>query len=58
MTAKSETTMLMVDNETGVKAMVDAIEREPGRAAVPCWPWAPLVQLLRVLPPQLAAKFA
>ena len=35
MTAKAETTMLMVDNETGVKAMVDAIEREtgPGRRA-------------------------
>ena len=25
----------MVDNETGVKALVGAIEREPGRAAVP-----------------------
>ena len=35
MTAKAETTTLMVDNETGTKAMVDAIEREPGRAAVP-----------------------
>ena len=35
MTAKAETTMLMVDNETGTKAMVDAIEtREgPGRRA-------------------------
>ena len=43
MTAKAETTTLMVDNETGTKAMVDAIEREPGRAAVPSWPWAPLV---------------
>ena len=30
MTAKSETTMLMVDNETGVKAMVDAIETGEG----------------------------
>src|SRR4051812_13227824 len=58
MTAKSETTSLMVDNRTGTKAMVDAIEREPGRAAVPTWPWAPLVQVLRLLPPQLAAKFA
>jgi len=58
MTAKAETTQLMVDNETGTRAMVDAIEREPGRAAVPTWPWAPLVQLLRVLPPALAAKFA
>ncbi|WP_188112966.1 SDR family oxidoreductase [Mycobacterium simiae] len=58
MTAQSATTMLMVDNETGVKALVDAIERERGRAAVPRWPWAPLVQLLRVLPPQLAKRFA
>lgn len=58
MTAKSNSTMLMVDNETGVKALVDAIEREPGRAAVPWWPWAPLVQLMRVLPPPLAKRFA
>jgi short-subunit dehydrogenase len=58
MTAKAETTSRMVDNSTGAKAMVDAIEREPGRAAVPGWPWAPLVQVLRLLPPQVAAKFA
>ena len=45
MTAKSGSTLLMVDNETGVKAMVDVMERESGRAAVPWWPWAPLVQL-------------
>ena len=58
MTAKDDTTSMMVDNETGTKAMVDAIEREPGRAAVPTWPWAPLVQVLRLLPPQIAARFA
>jgi hypothetical protein len=58
MTASAETTTLMVDNETGTEAMVDAIEREPGRSAVPKWPWAPLVQVLRLLPPELAAKFA
>jgi short-subunit dehydrogenase len=58
MTEKSGSTMLMVDNETGVKALVDAIEREPGRAAVPRWPWAPLVQVMRVLPPRLAKRFA
>jgi short-subunit dehydrogenase len=57
MTAKSATTMLMVDNETGTEAMVNAIEREPGRAAVPWWPWAPLVQVLKVLPPRLAGRF-
>jgi hypothetical protein len=25
---------------------------------VPTWPWAPLVQVLRLLPPELAARFA
>ncbi|OBI50700.1 short chain dehydrogenase [Mycobacterium kyorinense] len=58
MTAKSASTMLMVDNETGVNAMVAAIERESGRAVVPAWPWVPLVQLLRVLPPRLTKRFA
>lgn len=58
MTAKSNSTMLMVDNETGVRALVAAMEREPGRAAVPWWPWAPLVQLMRVLPPRLTKMFA
>ena len=58
MTAKSNSTTLMVDNATGVNALVAAIEREPGRAAVPRWPWAPLVQLMRVLPPQLMKPFA
>jgi short-subunit dehydrogenase len=58
MTAKSASTMLMVDNETGTKAMVNAIEKETGRAAVPFWPWAPLVQLMRVLPPRLTKPFA
>jgi short-subunit dehydrogenase len=57
MTAKTATTMLMVDNETGTEAMVNAIEREPRRAAVPWWPWAPLVQVLKVLPPRLAGRF-
>ncbi len=58
MTARSTSTLFMVDNATGVKALVDAIEREPGRAAVPWWPWAPLVQLMRMLPPPLTKFFA
>jgi short-subunit dehydrogenase len=58
MTAQAEATSMMVDNETGTTAMVDAIEREPGRAAVPRWPWAPLVVVLRLLPPEIAARFA
>ncbi len=58
MTAKSNSTMFMVDNESGVKSLVDAIEREPGRAAVPWWPWVPLVQVMRVLPARLGKWFA
>ena len=58
MTAKSASTMFMVDNETGVKALVEAIEREPGRAVVPRWPWGPLVQLMRVLPTPFMNRFA
>jgi short-subunit dehydrogenase len=58
MTAKSATTQLMVDTETGVRAMVAAIERETGRAVVPGWPWIPLVALLRVLPPRLTKPFS
>jgi short-subunit dehydrogenase len=58
MTAKSNSTMLMVDNETGVRQMVKAIERETGRAIVPAWPWAPLVTLLKLLPPRFTKPFA
>ncbi len=58
MTAKSNSTMLMVDNETGVRQMVAAIEREAGRAIVPGWPWIPLVALLKLLPPRFTKPFA
>jgi short-subunit dehydrogenase len=58
MTAKSESTLLMVDNETGVRAMVGAIERERGRAVVPAWPWMPLVELMKVVPTRFAKIFA
>ena len=58
MTAKTAKTMLMVDNETGVAKMVDAIEKEKGRAIVPGWPWIPLVAMLKALPPRLTKAFA
>ncbi|MDY6996044.1 MAG: SDR family oxidoreductase [Actinomycetota bacterium] len=58
MTAKSNSTMLMVDNETGVKAMVEAIEKEKGRAVVPAWPWWPLVEVMKLLPPRFTKRFA
>ncbi len=58
MTAKSNSTMLMVDNQTGVRKIVDAIERERGRAIVPGWPWIPLVVMLKALPPRFTKPFA
>jgi short-subunit dehydrogenase len=58
MTAKSNSTLLMVDNETGVKAMVDAIEKEKARAVVPGWPWWPLVEVMKLLPPRFTKRFA
>ncbi len=58
MTARSNSTMLMVDNKTGVDQMVKAIERETGRAIVPGWPWVPLVTLLKLLPPRFTKPFA
>ena len=39
-----------VDLDTGVDALVAAVEREPVRAFVPGWPWAAIARLLRVLP--------
>ncbi|ANI41788.1 SDR family oxidoreductase [Mycolicibacterium vaccae] len=58
MTAKANKTLLMVDNETGVKAMVEAIEKEKGRAVVPGWPWWPLVEVMKIMPPRFAKYFA
>jgi short-subunit dehydrogenase len=45
-----------VDLDTGVDALVAAIEREPVRAYVPEWPWRPIAALLRVLPLRVMAK--
>ena len=58
MTAQSASTMLMVDNQTGVAKMVGVIEKERGRAIVPGWPWIPLVALFRALPPRFTKRFA
>lgn len=58
MTAQSQSTLLMVDNDTGVKAMVEAIERERRRAVVPGWPWAPVVALMKLTPTRFARLFA
>lgn len=43
-------TSLMTDTDSGVDALVKAIEAEPKRAEVPAWPWVPLGFALRHLP--------
>ena len=45
-----------VDLETGVKALVKAIESEVRRAYVPWWPWTPLSYVLKALPFGLFAR--
>lgn len=47
---KVEKAPFIVDTETGCKALVAAIEREPAKAFVPSWPWRPLGLAMRVLP--------
>lgn len=48
----------LVDTDTGVKALVAAIEREPVKAHVPRWPWAPLSVAMRALPASVVAKLS
>jgi short-subunit dehydrogenase len=49
--------MFTVDLDTGVDALVDAIEREPVRAFVPPWPWRALGAVMRVAPLPVVRRF-
>lgn len=53
---KVEKAPFMVDTETGCRALVAAIEKEPAKAYVPSWPWAPLGFAMRVLPLSLVRR--
>ena len=44
------TTTMMTDYDTGVAAMVEAIDSERERVVVPTWPWAVVDKALRFLP--------
>jgi len=46
----AQSTPLMASTEKGVKAMVDAIEKEKARACVPALPWAPMSVVMRHAP--------
>lgn len=48
----------IVDAQTGCRAMVKAIEREPATAFVPAWPWTLFGWLMRKLPLATVARMA
>jgi short-subunit dehydrogenase len=54
---RTDSTVFMVDSASGVRALVEAIERERGWSVVPWWPWAPIVRVLPVVPPWLIKRF-
>jgi len=50
MSGTSAKTPLMASTEKGVRAMVDAIEKEKKSALVPAWPWVPLGFVIKRVP--------
>ncbi|WP_322921497.1 SDR family oxidoreductase [Nocardioides renjunii] len=50
MSGMSARTPLMTSTEKGVRAMVEAIEKEKRTARVPAWPWAPLGFVVKHVP--------
>ncbi len=47
---------MMISLDQGVAELVKAIEREPGEAVVPAWPWAPVSALLRYAPLEITRR--
>ena len=46
-----------VDLDTGVRALVEAVEKEPVRAFVPAWPWRAIGTFLRFAPLRAIRRF-
>ncbi len=46
----TQETRMMVDTETGCRALVAKIEAEVVDAAVPSWPWAPIGKVMKYAP--------
>lgn len=51
-----EKTPFIMDTDKGCALLVRAMEREPAKAYVPAWPWAPAGAVMRHLPLALVAK--
>lgn len=58
MNEKVKKVPMIVDTETGCRALAAAIEKEPSRAYVPAWPWLPVSWAMRVLPLSVVSKMA
>ena len=58
MSGTATRTPLMASTEKGVRAMVDAIEKEKKAARVPAWPWAPLGLVVQRVPVGLLRRMA
>ena len=56
MSATSSSTPLVASTEKGVRAMVEAIEKEKPGARVPAWPWVPIGFALEHLPLPVARR--
>ncbi len=54
----SQQTRFMVDTQTGVRAMVQAIEKRKAKAYVPAWPWVPIGIAMRSMPLSIVRKLA
>jgi short-subunit dehydrogenase len=53
---KVQNTPFIVDEETGCKALVGAIEKEKIEAYVPGWPWAPIGFFMKRLPLSIVTR--
>ena len=58
MSGTSARTPLMASTEKGVRAMVEAIEKEKRSAVVPAWPWVPLGFVVKRVPVGLLRRMA
>ena len=58
MNERVKKTPFMLDTETGCRHLAKAIEREPAKAYVPRWPWAPLSVALRTLPLSVVSRLS
>jgi len=55
---KVKNTPYIIDTETGCRLLAKAIEKEPDKAYVPWWPWAPMAFLMKRLPLGMVRRLA